>query len=268
MQLVNLSPFAAERFVLLDARAEETLIVVVKGTYDLKGGGARLHDQQDKVRWADEYYGEPGKSSIKYAGEGAPFKPATDIVLVGSARPAGKNLGQVDVQLRVGKLRKTVTVLGDRRWERVLGFLRISKPEPFEQMPLVYERAFGGVDASAAEKAESEPRNPVGVGLRARKSRLAAEGMKLPNLEDPAERITSCRQRPKPAGFSFVSPHWQPRLAHAGTYDEGWQKTRSPSCPTISIRYSTRQRRRTKFTMGISQGESQSRCLTPHLRVA
>jgi hypothetical protein len=31
-----------------------------------------------------------------------------------------------------------------------------------------------------------------------------------------------------PAGFGFISPHWEPRAALAGTYDEAWTKTRAP----------------------------------------
>ena len=231
MQIVNLSPFAAEYLVLLDRHGAETLVVVVKGTYDIKNGAVRLHDRQEKIRWADEYNGEPGISSIKYAGEGALFKPATDIILRGSARPSRKNTNQVDVQLRLGKLQKTVTVFGDRHWKRVFGFLRISTPEPFEKVPLVYERAFGGVDASVPERAESEARNPVGVGFRARKSHQAVVGTPLPNLENPACRISNCNQRPGPACLSSISPHWQPRLSHAGTFDEAWQQTRSPLLP-------------------------------------
>ena len=44
MELVNLSPYSAERLVVMDARCEETLLVIVKATYDLKTGTPRLHD--------------------------------------------------------------------------------------------------------------------------------------------------------------------------------------------------------------------------------
>lgn len=231
MQLVNLSPFASEHLVLMDANAEERLIVVVKATYSLTQGVVRLHEKQESVRLADEYHGEPGKSSIKHAGEAVPFKPATDVILVGSARPFDKDRGKVDVVLRLGELRKTVRVFGDRVWKRTLGFLTISKPEPFEKVPLIYERAFGGVDGSLPERVEADSRNFVGVGFRGKKSKFPLFGMRLPNLEHPGDRITGINKRPAPACFSFISPHWQPRASYAGTYDDAWQKKRSPLLP-------------------------------------
>lgn len=75
-----------------------------------------------------------------------------------------------------------------------------------------------------------EPRNPVGVGFRA-SARNFEEGLRLPNLEDPAHPLKHFGQVVPPAGFGFISPHWQPRAALAGTYDETWSQQRSPLLP-------------------------------------
>ena len=106
----------------------------------------------------------------------------------------------------------------------------------FEKIPLVYERAFGGWDRDHPDprKHSCEPRNPVGTGYRGAGGFV--EGLRLPNLEDPRARIKSLGDRPPPAGFGFISPHWQPRAAFAGTYDEAWQKEpRAAACPRTSI---------------------------------
>ena len=56
-------------------------------------------------------------------------------------------------------------------------------------------------------------------------------GVRLPNLEDPANPITAWNQRPPPAGFAPICAHWEPRRSFAGTYDEEWQKHRAPYLP-------------------------------------
>jgi hypothetical protein len=69
----------------------------------------------------------------------------------------------------------------------------------------------------------------VGTGFRAAGG--FGEHIHLPNLEDPNAPIKSFGDRPAPAGFGFISPHWQPRAALAGTFDEAWTKNRSPLLP-------------------------------------
>jgi hypothetical protein len=112
-----------------------------------------------------------------------------------------------------------------------MGQVSASKPRPFEKVPLRWERAFGGWDRSHADPVRHacEARNPVGVGMRPSKS--FEEGLRLPNLEDLEKPLRRLGEVVPPAGFGFVSPHWQPRAALAGTFDEKWQKERAPLLP-------------------------------------
>ena len=83
-------------------------------------------------------------SSIAYASDLAIGKASTDVVLTGSAYPqqaGGTGEGEVGVQ--VGGIRATARVFGDREWQSALGVTRMSRPEPFERIPLIYERAAG-----------------------------------------------------------------------------------------------------------------------------
>ena len=132
-----------------------------------------------------EYWGDPEMSSYKYEPETAFIKPATDIVLIGHAYAPKPRVTEVDVSLRVGPMEKVVRVVGDRYWVKRFGMTFKTKPEPFERMPLIYERAFGGWDRSHPnpEKHSFEPRNPVGTGFRAKRGKFE-EGIRLPNLED------------------------------------------------------------------------------------
>ena len=71
-------------------------------------------------------------------------------------------------------------------------------------MPLVWERAFGGVDTTERGPAV-DARNPVGVGFRVRGGAKALAGMPLPNVEDVNALITSPDDAPEPAGFAPIA---------------------------------------------------------------
>jgi len=237
MGFFNLTTFAAEQFLLADEHGADLLVLVAKATYRVEGRDRLvLDDQQVPIDPAGSYHGKPEASSLRNAPEASFGKLSTDIALVGHAHaPDGEPVTRLDVSLRVGPVQKLVRVFGDRRWRRP-NLLRwrwgIERPRPFVKMPLLYERAFGGADLTPADPKhhERESRNPVGVGLIARGTRLK-EPVALPNLEDPRRLIRSPSHRPAPSGFGFIAPHWQWRHQHAGTYDEKWQKSRLPLLP-------------------------------------
>lgn len=235
LQLKNETPFQAAINVLPDTAGVDTLIVVVKATFTV-GQTVTVSDEQVEIREKDEYWGEPAESSLKYASEVHLAKPATDIALVGTAwSPKGK-AAQLPVRLSVGPLRKEVMVYGDRQWKLGVVNWAATKPAPFESMPLQYERAYGGVYQSDDGKTVLyEERNPVGVGFVGKESRKKIVGLPMPNLEDPAHPVkhpvTKVSAHPAPAGFGFIAPTWKPRLGHAGTYDEKWEKERCPYLP-------------------------------------
>jgi hypothetical protein len=153
------------------------------------------------------------------------------VVLNGHACAPRAGTTEMSVGLKVGPLRKEALVFGDRGWFKSLGQVSASKPRPFEKIPLRWERAFGGWDRSHADpdRHACEARNPVGRGMRPSKN--FEEGLRLPNLEDPQQPLRKFGEVSPPAGFGFVSPHWQPRAGLAGTYDERWQKERAPLLP-------------------------------------
>lgn len=227
--LINETPFAVEQLFLMDKKGRDILVLVIKATYQINGTSKlEISDKQVPVNVSGEYYGEPGKSSFKYEPEVASVKLATDVALIGHAHPDSLGATKVDVTLKVGTLQKTVKVFGERHWIKTMGFKRISSPEPFNKIPLVYERAFGGWDIAHPnpKKHSYEPRNPFGKGYG-----MFAEGKKLPNLEDPKHLIKNPRDKPPPTGFGFIGPEWEPRRRYVGTYNETWMKKRMPLLP-------------------------------------
>lgn len=230
LQFVNDTPFQGTILLLPDRDGIDSLFTVVKGTFTVADRPLPAEEQLPVVL-ADEYYGEPGASSIKVPSDVSLVKPATDVLLVGQAyAPGGRPAAVMDVSLTVGPLQKIVRVFGDRFWQSDGVGQYATEPQPFQTMPLVWERAFGGVDRAGSEL-RAEVRNPVGAGYRAHDGEKELDGLPFPNLEDPNEPITSWKQSPAPACFAPICAHWQPRQSYAGTYDEGWQRQRAPYLP-------------------------------------
>ena len=232
LQIKNRTRFAATLFSSPDPAGVDTLFAVVKGTFTL-GPRVEETEEQTPVVLADRFHGDARTTSIAEPADVSLVKPGTDVLLFGHAYgPGGRATHQTEVSLRLGPIEKRVAVFGDRRWGGTI-LSRISSPEPFERIPLAWERAFGGTEASADDptRADGEDRNPVGAGFRSRVSGRKLEGLLLPNLEDPAHLISSPGDRPAPVGFGAIAPHWKPRPKYAGTYDAAWQKSRAPYLP-------------------------------------
>src|SRR5579884_1377849 len=230
-QLKNTTPFQAGMALFPNEQGIDTLYITLKATFEI-GKELTVAAEQRPVALADEYWGEPGQSSVKYPSEAHLTKPATDVILVGEAcAPDRRAVSQIDVTAAVADRRKTIRVFGDRRWGSGLVGLRMISPVPFEKMPLVYERAFGGIHQGEGA-ALFEPRNPIGCGFVGKRKKKEIEGMTLPNLEEPARLIGKPDDQPPPVGFGAISPAWEPRKSFAGTYNEAWQKRRAPFLPT------------------------------------
>lgn len=231
----NHTPFAVEPMFTSDEAGRPVVVPVVKATYEFRARGAvALTDPQPPVNLAGQRSGPGEAASWTYEPEIALTKPATDVVLVGSAHATSAGTREIDVTLRVGTLAKTVHVFGDRTWvKRIGGGIGMTDPHPFDQVPLTWENAFGGWDRTDADPDghACEPRNPVGTGYCKSRTSLQ-EGLRLPNVEDPQRRLKTPGDTPPPAGFGFVSADWLPRRLLAGTYDNAWMSTRMPLLPT------------------------------------
>jgi len=230
LQVCNRTPFAAMLGVFPDPAGVECVYAAIKATFDLHEGAPRLAVKPARFLAADVFWGDPAKTSLRAAADVTLIKPCTDVVLAARA-VAARPVGEMDVCLAVGPVRRTVRVFGPRRWARGEGGWCITEPEPFERMPLRWEYAFGGVGRiEEGRPPEHEARNPVGAGFHASYEE-DFQDRPLPNIEDPEQLICQPLDRPPPAGFAPVAPTWMPRRAYAGTYDAQWQKSRAPFLP-------------------------------------
>lgn len=144
---------------------------------------------------------DPTRSLIE-ASDMVPFRPKADVWLRGHAQTPGPPVSVLLARLALYRkqaslLDKVLQVVGDRAHEE-------AAPQPFERMPLVYERAFGGIGHET---------NPVGRGHEG--------SARPPNLLAPhASQTTAC--------FAPVSPYWQTRRKFLDGH-------RRPSGPILAV---------------------------------
>jgi hypothetical protein len=210
-----------------DEQGGSIFAFLVKRSYrfDTSGQCHRL-DPPRPFLDVDVYWADPGVSSPRYEADITPYKPATDVVVIGEAcAPDAVPARQLEVGIEVGRVRKIITVFGDR-----FATLRgngeaplFSEPRPFTRLPLVFERAYGGVDASTGMEF-AYPRNPVGCGLVV--ADVPDATITLPNFEDPADPLTPERlilreakrwnRQPLPQGLGWFGKTWYPRMSFVG----------------------------------------------------
>ncbi len=225
----NQTPFATVDFCAVDKRGQGLVVTCVCGTFCLPEpdrlslAPLELADTQEPPPLADRFVGEPGKSSLREAGQAVYGRPGTDITFEGSAwAPAERPVDSMLVRVRVGNHLRGVHVFGERVWTRGIFGLAASAPRPFVSMELTYERSFGGV---APNGLLFDEHNPVGRGFGG-----ARDNDLLPNLENATGRGPDAGGR-GPAGLGPIASHWRDRAKFAGSYDETWIRERAPLWP-------------------------------------
>ncbi|UBM41323.1 DUF2169 family type VI secretion system accessory protein [Hafnia paralvei] len=118
-------------------------------------------------------------------------------------------------RIDIENLSKSLVVFGDRYWAGS----KITPPEPFNEMRLDWNRAWGGAGCQD---------NPHGIGF-ARETREGREFRRLPNIEPLEGRMASPQQKPQPAGFGALDIQWPRRFSRMGKkYDAGWLQNDFP----------------------------------------
>jgi hypothetical protein len=218
----------------MNHRDEHIFSVIVKRTYRIvRDAPAERADVDRPLRQIDQYYddGDPDWSTVQYESELAPYKASTDVVVIGKAyAPRGVATERTTVGVQVGERRKILMVTGNRHCHFREGAAPVfSDPEPFTEMEIRYDRAYGGRDEkSLPDTPFLYPRNFMGAGVVLRNVKEAVEGLPLPNLEDPEDLLTPDRLligepdrwhfQPLPQGFGWRQRTWYPRCALLGSY--------------------------------------------------
>lgn len=225
--------------------------VVTAMRYTVARTGQCIHPEEPAVQTDVAYHPESVQGRLRpralardidlYA-----WRSFTDVVIQGTARVERPHTAlAVTLECTAVRLAIEVHVTGDRQVERGPVGLRFSEPLPFTEMPMTYDRAYGGFDALADLRLGNPrvrefmatqlpdvvsrtsrfayPRNPAGRGYVIDPD--SAVGVSLPNIEFPGDALTPQRivapanewtRRPYPAGFDWFAHAWFPRVGMIG----------------------------------------------------
>jgi hypothetical protein len=205
------------------------LSVLLKRTYEIVPGGfCRRAEKDASILPGDKHWDDPMNSSVKFESDFVPWKNGTDVVLNAKAfAPNGVPVQGLFAAVHVGTAMKQILVIGNRTACFTGGVPSFTEPERFLEMDIRYELAYGGADIYSDRKLPClYARNPVGKGFAIRNVREIVEGLELPNLEDPGDRLDPYRlccghfmnweQQPFPQSFGWFPKPWQPRASLAG----------------------------------------------------
>lgn len=214
------------------------LSVLGKMTYRFANGKAAWPDEDEQIPFveADEYWGKgnPQTDAVRLESDLVAFKPMTDVILIGKARPPmGRKATFLDTGVQVGPARKIVRVFGNRKAYVTATGIDFTQPEPFTEMPLDYSLAYGGKDEKSEEGVlYAYPKNPLGKGFVIKGIPNAVQDLALPNLEDPQKllapanialgRFDKWKVYPDPMAFGYSSKSFHPRYTLAGLPPEHW----------------------------------------------
>jgi hypothetical protein len=208
--------------------------LIVKSTYewDDEGKLSLTEDQPDLVV-QDEYETEPQESSLRYVTDLVPFKPATDVLITGTARALNdKPVKEWVAGIVVASIKKGVRLVGPRHWQHktLIGWT-LSEPEPCSSVQLCWENAWGGKLADPKSEKDIFWKNPLGKGFHRKVALDKDKIYSAPQIEDYAYPITDIDSVQVPVGFGPLDNFFQDRSSIAGTFDENWQKKTAPSLP-------------------------------------
>jgi hypothetical protein len=223
----NRTAYAAERNWTRDKDGVHWWLVAVKATFDIAPGGRlTLADEQLPPVLVPEYFGEPGRSSLRYDSDLLAAKPGTDVLVIAHAHASrGRPAPVVHVSLRIEKLHKELLVHGERLYDSGWRGVTVTPPRLFTTRPIRYEFAFGGGDLSDPQNHRIDERNPIGRGFARRAAHVA--GKLAHTIEYPRGDPSSTG----PAGFGPIDSSWMPRRKLAGTYDARWEQSKKPLLP-------------------------------------
>ncbi len=135
-------------------------------------------------------------------------KTAAEFLVSGSAfAPGGRPVQTITTSVRLGAVTKRLAAVGDRYIEDGVP----TAPRPFVEMPMGWDRAYGG---------RKYAQNPLGRGIDEVPIQGVGVRVALPNVVLPAGAPRP--SAPEPANYGPIDIGWPQRQRLAGTHDQKW----------------------------------------------
>jgi hypothetical protein len=234
----NRTRFAHFQFDKMGKGRRYSDIVVIKGSFDLVAERIELASVQSPVVLSDEWWPADASdtASLQAAGDLVLHKPATDLLITGSARrspadgPFPWTTGFVVRDTQRIYLNHQLELIGPRHWEhRRLGGWVLSPAAPTHEVDLRYELAYGGayIDPKSL-LLDDEPQwikheaNPSGLGFHNPAALDKLRTYPAPQIQHPKDRVKEMNRPVRLAGTGPVCRSWASRTRYAGTYDVRW----------------------------------------------
>jgi hypothetical protein len=196
MDLINNTSYPAQMFRTGLGEEKYAASVCLRVTYNIQGDQLVISPTHQWELSHQQWQTEVGILESDFV-----FKRGgVDILIFGKAiAPQKMPVSRMEVEVDIkNKLNHKLLIFGNRKWEKSILGIEISKPEPFTELPLALENAFGGkYEWDGLQIPHGN--NPYGKGYYF--SKEAAIGGPLPNIENPKNPIRKWNDNIDPVGF-------------------------------------------------------------------
>ncbi|MDH5858726.1 DUF2169 family type VI secretion system accessory protein [Lampropedia aestuarii] len=239
--VVNITPFQAQAIEQKFYNGHLYDCIFIKASFKLTHNGQLLpltkqapfivNDVYEKAEHA-HFSDHP---ALAYPSDILPYKPATDVLVIGHAKPAANTPTERWIaRLKIADhLDKVIQITGPRHWEHtLLGGWQLTDIQPASAVNLSYSNTYGG--GSQHERLKERDLylpNPFGRVFLGRDQPDTSLQYPAPQLLQ-AQDIDPVWGKPgQPASFSPLDGLQAERLQYAGTYDQQWQDQVAPNIP-------------------------------------
>lgn len=189
-------------------------------------GRLRSLPLQPEIQRSDVWRGREDRSSLLCASEIIPFKPTTDVLVVGGVCPPdGRPATSWAGALLIGRREKRLRFYGPRHWRHSLvSGWTLSEPEPCTRVELSYENAYGGVAGPEREHyddGEYYAPNPHGCGFVGTGSPDTAQHYRAPQIEAWDGAVGRLGRDVPVGGFGPLPGFVPDRARFIGSWDAG-----------------------------------------------
>ena len=225
----NNTPLAAIAFDQWHPNGMTMAVISARGRIRIEPDGSQYFIEGTELVLADEFTGDPHKTSMLQCNDLIPFKPFADITLkakLQSAKPSQFLQGEISL----GDTHAVIRGCGPRHWFYDRGW-KLSNPEPISELGLCYTKTSGGRYIGHPD-GKVDPRNPIGTGVVDSDYTPITVELPAPQIDSVSAPIILDPTKPAaPQGVGPIPPWWKARQQFAGTYDDAWQEKVHPRLP-------------------------------------
>ncbi|MFT6451443.1 MAG: hypothetical protein ACJA06_000927 [Halocynthiibacter sp.] len=229
----NHTPFASASGFMRDHQARTFWCVWLKASFDLRDGKPAFYApaQSDPMPGA-QYVKENGVDVMIADADLCLPKPQIDVIANARAyAPNGRYDRPFEAALGLGPIQKRIEISPPGSFARG-GKPQYSNDKAVQDAPvsLSYANAYGGQAKDQNGALALLEDNPIGAGFVPQKG--DPEGIALPRLSLPGQAIQRADRAIAPISFGPIPREWAKRRKLGGTYDQAWERARSPLFPT------------------------------------